>query len=223
MVALLLCDLDDTLVNQQDVFELWAGDLVDSVGGDGALYEWVLAEDDRRRRPREEFFGVLKRRFALTGSVEELERQWEQDLSARYFLAPEVAAALARARETGWRLAVVTNGSSQLQRSKIEVTGLADLVDGICVSEELGVAKPDPRIFELAAAACGVSLSDGWMIGDNPVADIQGAYGVGLSSVWVRHPGERWPPELPPPTAACSNGAEAISRATQAESHPRER
>jgi len=40
------------------------------------------------------------------------------------------------------------------------------LLDACCISGELSIRKPDPRIFEIAAARCGESLDDAWMIGD---------------------------------------------------------
>jgi len=49
---------------------------------------------------------------------------------------------------------------------KIERSGLGERVDACCVSGELGIRKPDVRIFQLATERCGLALVDGgWMIG----------------------------------------------------------
>lgn len=49
-----------------------------------------------------------------------------------------------------------------------------------------GVRKPDRRLFEIAAARCGVSAVDGgWMVGDSLVKDIGGGRAAGLRTVWV--------------------------------------
>lgn len=59
--------------------------------------------------------------------------------------------------------------------------------DAIAVSEEVGAAKPDPRVFEAAARRCGARLNGGgWMVGDCPTRDIAGGHGVGLRTAWMR-------------------------------------
>ncbi|WP_420834051.1 HAD family hydrolase [Streptomyces antarcticus] len=83
-----------------------------------------------------------------------------------------------------------------VQRAKLAATGLTGMVDGVAVSGDLEIRKPDRRIFELAAARCGVSLADGgWMIGDNPTGDIGGGHQAGLHTIWLR--GRPWPEDLP--------------------------
>jgi putative hydrolase of the HAD superfamily len=59
------------------------------------------------------------------------------------------------------------------------------------ISEEVGVSKPNPRIFQLAAQRVGMPLNGGWIIGDSPEADIGGAATLGLPSVWL-HRGRSW-------------------------------
>lgn len=81
---------------------------------------------------------------------------------------------------------MVTNGATDVQARKPAVTGLDALVDGVCISDDVGFSKPDPRIFELAAERAGATLDGAWMIGDNLVADVGGAHGVGVRSVWLR-------------------------------------
>ncbi|WP_264295200.1 HAD family hydrolase [Microbispora sitophila] len=46
--------------------------------------------------------------------------------------------------------------------------------------------KPNPRLFEIAAKRCGMSLeAGGWMVGDNLIADIAGGRGAGLRTIWI--------------------------------------
>jgi putative hydrolase of the HAD superfamily len=83
-------------------------------------------------------------------------------------------------------VAVVTNGPGDIQRAKMIRTGIAERVDALCISEEVGRRKPDAGIFTRAAELCGTQLSrGGWMVGDNVVNDIAGARSVGLRTVWV--------------------------------------
>jgi len=103
----------------------------------------------------------------------------------------------------------VTNGDGRSQGAKIEAAGLADLVDACCISGTEGFWKPAPELFAIAAERCGADLEGGWMIGDNPTADIGGAVACGLQTVWMRH-GRLWPPELDyRPTGEADSFAEA--------------
>jgi putative hydrolase of the HAD superfamily len=122
-------------------------------------------------------------------------------------LAEGAADAVAGLRALGLRVGVLTNGPGPMQRRKLEVIGLHDALDAVCASGELGVAKPDPRAFALAAAALGVAPGRTAMIGDNVVADIEGALGAGYGL--AVHVGRERPDALPP-------GAEHVTRLADA-------
>jgi putative hydrolase of the HAD superfamily len=83
-------------------------------------------------------------------------------------------------RSRGLRVGLLTNGPSQLQRTKIEVTALEPELDSIAVSEEIGAAKPDAEAFRTATRLLGCPTPDVAMVGDSPEYDISGALGAGL-------------------------------------------
>jgi putative hydrolase of the HAD superfamily len=83
------------------------------------------------------------------------------------------------------RLALVTNGAPDVQREKLAGTTLAPRFGAIVISAELGVAKPDPRIFQHALRAVGAHANDSVMIGDSLSRDVAGARGAGLRSIWI--------------------------------------
>jgi putative hydrolase of the HAD superfamily len=92
--------------------------------------------------------------------------------------------ALSVLRERGHRLALLTNGSAQFQRRKIERFALAQHFETVLIEGELGFGKPDPRVFQRALAHFGSRAEDAWMIGDNLHADIQPAQALGLRGIW---------------------------------------
>ena len=53
------------------------------------------------------------------------------------------------------KLGIITNGFTALQQIRLERTGLRDHFDALVISEEVGVPKPDPRIFDYALAQAG--------------------------------------------------------------------
>ncbi len=87
------------------------------------------------------------------------------------------------------RLAIITNGFSQLQQARLENTGLTDVFEFVLVSEEVGFAKPDVRIFEKALEKMGFpDKKSVLMIGDNPDSDILGGHNIGFDTAWLnRH------------------------------------
>jgi 5'-nucleotidase len=97
---------------------------------------------------------------------------------------PDAVSTLRAFREQRLRVGLLTNGPSWLQRRKLEVTELEDELDGIAISEEIGVAKPSPEAFERAAALIGVTVGEAAMIGDySPLYDIAGGLGAGLAAL----------------------------------------
>jgi putative hydrolase of the HAD superfamily len=88
-------------------------------------------------------------------------------------------------RDSGCRLALLTNGSAAMQRNKINRFGLADLFDLILIEGELGFGKPDPRVYERALDSLGVGPTDSWMVGDNLEWDVAQPQRHGIYSIWV--------------------------------------
>jgi len=97
-------------------------------------------------------------------------------------------------RDSGCRLALLTNGSSGAQRSKVARFGLAELFDLILIEGELGFGKPDPRIYTRALDEIGVSPSEAWMVGDNLEWDVAPPQRQGILGIWVDVRGTGVPP-----------------------------
>ena len=70
--------------------------------------------------------------------------------------------------------------------------GLEGLVNAVIVSGDLGIHKPDRRIFEWALTKIEGRAESTLFVGDNPTADILGASGVGMATAWIRL-GREWP------------------------------
>ena len=88
-------------------------------------------------------------------------------------------------RDSGFRLALLTNGAGPAQRRKIARFRLADLFDAILVEGEVGFGKPDERVYRLALDELGVRPADAWMVGDNLEWDVAAPQDLGISGVWI--------------------------------------
>lgn len=79
-------------------------------------------------------------------------------------------------------MVALTNGITVIQKSRMAHSPLSRCFDRLVISQEVGAAKPDPRIFEIALG--GVAPSDALMIGDSLNSDIAGAVRAGIDSCW---------------------------------------
>ncbi len=80
-------------------------------------------------------------------------------------------------------IGVLTNGFTEVQYRKLHSTGLDRYIQRMVISDEIGIQKPDPRIFRYAEAATGANAASTIMIGDNPANDIQGAIDAGWQAI----------------------------------------
>ena len=82
------------------------------------------------------------------------------------------------------KIGIVSNNLWREQQAKVESCGFGPYIDALVVSEEAGVAKPDPQIFEIALDRLGVDRVETVMVGDSWPNDIAGAAAAGLRTVW---------------------------------------
>jgi len=99
-----------------------------------------------------------------------------------YEVYPEVPEALARLREGGLRLGVISNWDHRLP-GVLESLGLAPFFDAVVFSSKVGVEKPDGRIFREAASALGMDTSSVLHVGDGRLEDVEGAVAAGMRAL----------------------------------------
>lgn len=92
--------------------------------------------------------------------------------------------ALERLRAAGWTCAILSNHIPELPQL-VTGLGLGPYIDAVFCSASIGYEKPHPEAFRIALSATG-RPRHAWMVGDNPVADVDGATAVGLPATLVR-------------------------------------
>jgi putative hydrolase of the HAD superfamily len=95
------------------------------------------------------------------------------------------------------KLGVITNGEGEAQRAKLAAIGLTERFPLVVASGEVGVAKPDRAIFELACERLGVEPARAAHVGDRHDLDAQGAASAGLRGVWINRSGASAPAPSP--------------------------
>jgi FMN phosphatase YigB (HAD superfamily) len=83
-------------------------------------------------------------------------------------------------------LGVVSNGFVDIQYRKLEALGIRNLFSSIVLSDELGIRKPDVRIFQEAMRQIGKPPRECLYVGDSYKYDIAGAAAAGMQTCWFR-------------------------------------
>ncbi len=83
------------------------------------------------------------------------------------------------------KIALVSNGVSAIQRSRLSLCPLTPMFDAIIISEEVGAAKPDPKMILLALEKLGCTdKKQAVLMGDSLSADIPAAQNAGIDSIY---------------------------------------
>ncbi|MEB6478094.1 HAD family hydrolase [Acinetobacter vivianii] len=90
-------------------------------------------------------------------------------------------------KQQGYLIGLISNGRTPFQEHNFYALGLTEFFSSIIVSEAIGLRKPDPAIFLLSCQQLGVRPQDCIFVGDNELADIQGAKAVGMKTIFF-HP-----------------------------------
>jgi putative hydrolase of the HAD superfamily len=107
----------------------------------------------------------------------------------KHAVYPDTIATLRRFSQS-YALGLLTNGTPDLQRRKIEGAGVAAYFDQILISGDLGFGKPDKRIFQTILAQLKAGSKTSLMIGNSLTSDIQGAQNIGMQTVWLNRSGK---------------------------------
>ena len=111
---------------------------------------------------------------------------------------PEVPEVLRRLRAGGLKTAILSNGEPEMLAAGARSAGIDGLLDAILSVEEVGIFKPEPRVYRLAVERLGVA-ADAIAFQSSNAWDVHGAACFGLRPVWINRFGA--PPERLPGAA----------------------
>jgi putative hydrolase of the HAD superfamily len=199
----ILVDLDDTIIDGSAVVDCWSvaceccAPLVDPqvvLSEILKLREWYWSDPERHRQGRLNM-SAARRYIAQTaldniacgasGLADRIAARYDRCRDERTVVFPGAVQVLTWLRESGCRLALVTNGAAEMQRRKIERFQLEPLFDAVLVEGELGFGKPDERIYLMALGQLAAAPHQAWMIGDNLEWDVEQPQKLGLTGIWV--------------------------------------
>jgi HAD superfamily hydrolase (TIGR01549 family) len=208
----ILFDLDDTLTDRSRSIERLAAKLLQRFGDDlenndlEEICRCIHAGDGGGYASREGLGAHLQSslRWRRVPTVEQLVAFWRDRFPRCNVERTGVTLTLQTLRGRGLKLGVVSNGSISSQYTKLDVIGIRSLFSVILISDEVGIKKPDPRIFQMALDKLGLLPSEAIFVGDNPALDVAGSRAVGLRGIWLNCRGDPPPKDISCPESITS-------------------
>jgi putative hydrolase of the HAD superfamily len=174
--------------------------MADAIGVERGRFReaWVEGRASRELGPIADHLRGLFADLDTEGDLDQLismRREWTREsLVPR----PDALETLAELRRRGHRLGLITVCAEEVARVW-EETALAGAFDETVFSCEVGISKPDPRIYEIACEGLGVEPDECLFVGDGANDELPGAERVGMTAVQLRvsgealtREGERW-------------------------------
>jgi epoxide hydrolase-like predicted phosphatase len=113
-----------------------------------------------------------------------------QDFRAQFWdgdrLDTDLVAYIRQLRKA-YKTGLLSNAFSDLRRVVTEVLGFSDAFDNMIISAEVGLVKPDPRIYHLALERLGVAAEEAVFI-DDTQHNVEGARAVNMKAIQFRNP-----------------------------------
>lgn len=147
-----------------------------------------------------EFLG----KYEIDSDAREFLHAYEENLSHAWFIQDDSLELCKELKDCGYKQYAVTNGWIEVQKTKLHESGFDRVMDGIFISDDIGVPKPKKEFFE----ACFKDIfgeehpnerqrSRILIIGDSLTSDIQGGINAGIDTCWYRNLGEENTDNIP--------------------------
>lgn len=161
----------------QDIFRPLDRKLWDSV----AFNKCFIPKEQIPEYRFKEFFKQINVDYSDYKNANEL---FQDGLEKSVALIPNADEVVKYLYDKNYKLYVVTNGLIRLQKPRITNSKIANYFLDVIVSEEVGISKPDPKIFNVLLDRENLKSDDVIMIGDSLKKDIQGAKNAKIKSIW---------------------------------------
>ncbi len=141
-------------------------------------------------------FELFCHEFGLKLNAEAMGKSYLQHLGSTDFMIAGALNLLDRL-SSRHKLVLVTNGIKEVQRRRINNTGIEHYFEAIVISDEIGVAKPNAAFFDHAFEQVSFpAKKDVLMIGDSLSSDIRGGNGYGVATCWYNPAGAAVDPDV---------------------------
>lgn len=194
-VKAIFFDFDDTLQSRKGAYRLYCEEFLSKYFPNISEKERLIKLDEMEEyvdggyKDREVYFPELIDLWKWENhpELQELYDSFNYDFGKHIVMLEGAIDVLKEIKKRGYILGCVTNGVSSLQNIKLDTAGIRDMFDVVVVSGDIGIYKPDRRIFDEAVRRAGVKNEEALFVGDHPVNDIQGALGADMQAVRMNY------------------------------------
>lgn len=204
MIKAIIFDLDDTLYDQKSPFTTALTKTFNQRLSDPELAEIFNRFHDFNDRTFNqmtdaamslEAWQTARIRHALAPITGRISMDWAIQFEMAYqqalnhiCLFSGLAATLTKLSHA-FKIGIITNGPAPIQHQKLHQLQIEHFVhpDNIFISEELGIAKPDPSIFTTWAHQVGIKANEAVYVGDNAVLDMTSSKHAGWQTFWFNY------------------------------------
>ena len=143
-------------------------------------------------------FADLLNEYDVVADAESCADAYMVNLAIGHYFMPGAEEAL-QSLSKKYKLYLASNGNTDTQRSRIASAGIEKYFQGIFISGEVGVNKPDKGFFDHCFANMeGFAPEKTMIVGDSLTSDILGGKNAGIATCWVAPADKIPPPELQP-------------------------
>jgi putative hydrolase of the HAD superfamily len=201
----ILFDLDDTLHDDSRAYQAGARQAADDVARERGIDAegltrayiaqaqafWARLNDDHLGTPMVDTrVGLWRAALQTIGIDDPALAARAADDYTRYrkghlYLEPGALELVDMLKARGCKVGIITNGFAETHHEKIALLGLTERMDAIFIADEIGMVKPDPRVFRHACETLASTPEHTAMVGDRYERDCSGALDVGMFAVLV--------------------------------------
>ena len=194
-VKAIFFDFDDTLQSRKGAYRLYCEQFVKKYFPGISEEEMLQKMDEMEEhvdggyKDREVYFPEMIELWQWENHppMQELYDSFNYDFGKHIVMLDGALDVLNEIKKRGYVLGCITNGVSSLQNIKLDTAGIREMFDVVVVSGDIGIYKPDRRIFDEAIRRAGIENSQALYVGDHPVNDIQGALGADMKAVRMNY------------------------------------
>ncbi|MDY5251434.1 MAG: HAD family hydrolase [Erysipelotrichaceae bacterium] len=191
MIKAILFDFDGTLSNRQLSAYRKYQDVVGKIFPDLAkgsiefegIVQRMMTWDEFGTIAKKHVYEQLSAKYDLDLDIDYWVKEWYSNFHLFNVLQDDCLEVLSKLHQD-YKIGCITNGPYDTQMLKLEHTKVLEHFDVCLISKQVGIDKPDKKIFEMAATQLGLPCEQIAYVGDNFYADIYGAINCGMLPIW---------------------------------------
>ena len=204
MIKNVLIDLDDTILDfkraehealSKSLSEIGIEPAEDMLKRYSEINKWHWRQLEAGILSRNEVligrFRQLFEEYSIAARPEEAQEHYEHNLGIGHYFIPG-AAKMLEELSAGYRLYLASNGTKDVQLSRIKSADISRYFEDIFISQDIGADKPSAGFFEgVFARVPDMTKPETVIIGDSLTSDIRGGQNFGLTTIWYNPRGEK--------------------------------